>query len=68
MQPQQCNRISYRTLAFGKRIAGRRGASVAIKAMARKLAVWIYNIVRKGMEFGNNGLEQYEEKSQNRIA
>jgi hypothetical protein len=48
--------------AFGKRISGRRGASIAIKAMARKLAVWIYNIVTKGMAFANNGIEQYEEK------
>ena len=56
-------RSKYNALgAFGKRIAGRRGASVAIKAMARKLAVWIYRIVMKGMDFVNNGLEQYEEK------
>jgi transposase len=48
--------------AFGKRIAGRRGASVAIKAMARKLATWIYAIMMKGMEFVNNGIQQYEEK------
>jgi transposase len=48
--------------AFGKRISGRRGASIAIKAMARKLAVWIYNIVTKGMAFVNNGIEQYEEQ------
>ena len=50
--------------AFGKRIAGRRGPSVAIKAMARKLAVWIYNIVTKGMDFVENGIKQYEEKQQ----
>jgi len=48
--------------AFGKRIAGRRGASVAIKAMARKLAEWIYRIIMKGMDFVSNGIEQYEEK------
>ena len=36
--------------------------SVATLAMARKLAVWIYRIVMKGMDFVNNGLEQYEEK------
>jgi len=51
--------------AFGKRIAGRRGASVAIKAMARKLASWIYRIVSKGTAFVSNGLEQYEDKLKN---
>lgn len=60
-------RSKYNALgAFGKRIAGRRGASIAIKAMARKLAAWIYNIVRKGMEFINNGLQLYEEKLKER--
>lgn len=48
--------------AFGKRIAGRRSPAIAIKAMARKLAVWIYRIVVKGMEFVSNGIEQYNEK------
>ncbi len=56
-------RSKYNALgAFGKRIAGRRGASVAIKAMARKLAEWIYEIIMKGMDFVSNGIEQYEEK------
>jgi hypothetical protein len=36
---------------FGKRIASRRGPSIAIKAMARKLACWIYRIVTKGLDF-----------------
>lgn len=48
--------------AFGKRLSARRGPAVAIKAMARKLAEWIYKIVTKGLEFVNNGIKQYEEK------
>jgi len=47
---------------FGKRIASRRGPSVAIKAMARKLACWIYRIINKGLEFVENGIKQYEER------
>jgi transposase len=47
---------------FGKRIAGRRGPAVAIKAMARKLACWIYRMVTKGMDFVENGIKQYEQQ------
>ena len=47
---------------WGRQVAVRRGPAVAIKAMARKLAVWIYDIVSKGMEFVDNGIKQYEEK------
>jgi transposase len=51
---------------WGKQIAARRGPSIAVKAMARKLAVWIYNIVVKGMQFVENGIKQYEEKQKQR--
>lgn len=47
---------------FGKRIASRRGPNIAIKAMARKLACWIYRIVTKGLQFVENGIKQYEER------
>ena len=49
--------------AFGRRISARRGPSVAIKAMARKLLCWIYRIMTKGLEFVENGIERYQ-KSQ----
>lgn len=49
---------------FGKRIAAHRGPNVAIKAMARKLAEWIYDIVTKGIEFVEIGIKKYEEKIQ----
>ena len=51
---------------WGRQVAARRGPAVAIKAMARKLAVWIYNIVVKGMQFVENGIKQYEEKQKQR--
>ena len=50
--------------AFGKRIAARRGPSVAIKAMARKLACWIYRIMTKGLQFVENGIKQYQQKQE----
>lgn len=50
--------------AFGRRISARRGLSVAIKAMARKLACWIYRIMTKGLQFVENGIKQYQERQQ----
>ncbi len=49
---------------FGKIISTRRGPSVAIKAMARKLACWIYRIMTKGLAFVENGIKQYQERQQ----
>jgi transposase len=42
--------------SWGRQLAARRGPSIAIKGMARKLAVWIYNIQTKGLEFVENGI------------
>jgi transposase len=50
--------------AFGRRISARRGPSVAIKAMARKLACWIYRIMTKGLQFVENGIKQYQERQE----
>jgi len=51
---------------FGKSIASRRGPSIAIKAMARKLACWIYRIMTKGLAFVENGIKQHQQKQEAR--
>jgi len=51
---------------WGRQVAARRGPSVAIKGMARKLAVWIYNIITKGLAFVENGIKQYEDQQRDK--
>ena len=48
--------------AFYRRIKARRGAMVAMKATARKLAVIFYNVLTKGMEFVEQGLIRYQQQ------
>jgi transposase len=48
--------------AFARRIKARRGAAVAIKATARKLAELYYKIFAKGMEYVETGVRMYEQK------
>jgi transposase len=52
--------------AFGRHISTRRGPSVAIKAMARKLACYIYRVMTKGLEFVENGIKQYQQKQEDK--
>lgn len=47
--------------AFGRRIRARRGSSVAIKAIARKIATYYYRVMTKGSDFVELGIEHYEE-------
>jgi hypothetical protein len=61
--------------AFGRRLGSRKGSPVAIKAIARKLAVLYWRIMVKGMDFVEKGIQKYEEqllaqkqKSLNRLA
>ena len=46
--------------AFARRIKARRGAAVAIKATARKLAELYYKIFAQGMEYVETGVKIYE--------
>jgi transposase len=46
----------------GRRINARRGTSVAIKAMARMLAIEIYNTLVHGEMYVEQGVEKYKEK------
>lgn len=52
--------------AFMRRIRSKKGAPVAIKAGARKLAAAYYNIITQGQEYVEQGLKKYEEKNRER--
>jgi transposase len=47
--------------AFGRRLRGRKGPGIAIKAIARKLAVQYWRLMVKGKEFVEKGVAQYEQ-------
>ena len=47
--------------AFGRKLRARKGPSIAIKAMARKLAVLYWRVMVKGLEYVENGIKKYEE-------
>lgn len=47
--------------SFGRRIRARRGSSVAIKAIARKIATYYYRVMTQGAEFVEKGIENYEQ-------
>lgn len=48
--------------AFARRLRARRGAAVAIKGTARKLAELYYKIFSEGMEYVEQGVKMYEQK------
>jgi hypothetical protein len=48
--------------AFGRRLSARKGSPVAIKSVARKLAVMYWRIMVKGVEFVETGIKNYEEQ------
>jgi len=48
--------------AYYRSIAFRKGASVAVFATARKLAQYIYRMLRYGNDYIDIGLEEYEER------
>jgi transposase len=47
---------------FYKRIRSKSGASVANKATARKIAVYYYDLMTKGIDFVEEGLQKYEQR------
>jgi transposase len=47
--------------AFGRRLRGRKSAGVAIKAMARKVAILYWRVMVKGVEYAETGVKKYEE-------
>jgi transposase len=46
--------------AFGRRLRGRKGPGIAIKATARKLAVQYWRLMVKGKDFVEKGVVEYE--------
>ena len=48
--------------SFYKRIRARAGKMVAIKATARKIAVYFFNLLTKGIEFVEEGIKKYEQR------
>ena len=46
--------------AFGRRLRSRKGPKLAIKAMARKLAVLYWRLMVKGKEYMEKGVEHYQ--------
>lgn len=48
--------------AFGRRLRGRKGPSIAIKAMARKVAILYWRTMVKGLDYVEKGIDFYEEQ------
>ena len=48
--------------AFGRRLRARKGSQIAIKSVARKIAVLYWRIMVKGMAFVEEGIKKYEEQ------
>lgn len=47
---------------FAKKLKARRGAGIAIKATARKIAELYYNLTKHGLNYVETGIEFYEQK------
>lgn len=48
--------------AFGRRLRSRKGPKVAIKAMARKLAILYWRLMVKGKDYMEKGVEHYHKQ------
>jgi len=48
--------------SFGRRLRGRKGPGIAIKAMARKVAILYWRVMVKGLNFAEQGINNYEEQ------
>jgi transposase len=52
--------------AFMRKIRSKKGAPIAIKAGARKIATAYYDIITQGQEYVEKGIKQYEDKMKDR--
>jgi transposase len=48
--------------SFGRRLRGRKGPRIAIKAMARKIAILYWRVMVKGVDYAEQGITHYEEQ------
>ena len=48
--------------SFGRRLRGRKGPCIAIKAMARKVAILYWRVMVKGLDYAEQGINQYEQQ------
>ncbi len=48
--------------AYGRRLRAKKGAAIAIKAMARKLAEIYWRVMVKGVEYAEIGVKKYEQQ------
>lgn len=48
--------------SFGRRLRGRKGPGIAIKAMARKVAILYWRVMVKGLDYTEKGIIKYEEQ------
>jgi hypothetical protein len=48
--------------SFGRRLRGRKGPSIAIKAMARKIAILYWRVMVKGLDYTEQGIKKYDEQ------
>jgi len=48
--------------SFGRRIRSKKGPAVAIKAVARKLAILYWRVMVLGVDYAEEGVKRYEEK------
>jgi len=48
--------------SFGRKIRAVKGPAVAIKAVARKLAIMFYNVMTKGIQYVEQGIANYEKQ------
>ena len=49
--------------SFARRLRASKGPAIAIKATARKLAIMYYNVLTKGIEYVEQGIEKYEKQA-----
>lgn len=47
---------------FGRKLRGKKGSLIAIKAMARKLAELYYKLMTKGLDYVEKGIHAYNQK------